>query len=240
MGQQFAFLTAFVALAAGLRRVMPRLPQTDRWAAALVWLLLSALGADWCGLHYMVGAFLAGTVLDADWFEQGPLDTLRQHVLLVLMPVFFLSTGLRTQWELGGIAVFVAAALLLVLSVVGKLAGVRLAGWLLGWPRREARVIGWLLQTKALIMIVFANVLLDKQLISSETFTDLAADGRGQHHVDRAQGHGPDEHRGRAPEAGGRPDELIEGAGCRGRDPSWANTGQTRDDGAVSKRSRPR
>jgi hypothetical protein len=34
-------------------------------------------------------------------------------------------------------------------------------------------VIGWLLQTKALIMIVFANILLDKQVISSDSFTAL-------------------------------------------------------------------
>jgi Kef-type K+ transport system membrane component KefB len=34
-------------------------------------------------------------------------------------------------------------------------------------------VIGWLLQTKALIMIIFANILLDKQVITSETFTAL-------------------------------------------------------------------
>jgi Kef-type K+ transport system membrane component KefB len=34
-------------------------------------------------------------------------------------------------------------------------------------------VIGWLLQTKALIMIIFANILLDKQIISSATFTAL-------------------------------------------------------------------
>ena len=34
-------------------------------------------------------------------------------------------------------------------------------------------MIGWLLQTKALIMIIFANILLDKQIITSETFTAL-------------------------------------------------------------------
>jgi Kef-type K+ transport system membrane component KefB len=94
-------------------------------------------------------------------------------VLLVLMPVFFLSTGLRTAWTLGGSSVFVAAALLLAAAVVGKLAGVGLAGRLLGWPRHEAWVIGWLLQTKALIMIIFANVLLDKLIISADTFTAL-------------------------------------------------------------------
>jgi hypothetical protein len=36
-----------------------------------------------------------------------------------------------------------------------------------------ASIIGWLLQTKGLVMIVFANVLLDKGIITSETFTAL-------------------------------------------------------------------
>jgi Kef-type K+ transport system membrane component KefB len=121
----------------------------------------------------MVGAFLAGAVIDADWFPQDKMDLLRHHVLLVLMPVFFLSTGLRTGWSVGGSAVFLAAALLLVASVAGKLLGVALAGRLLGWPKGDAFVIGWLLQTKALIMIVFANILLDKQIITSTSFTAL-------------------------------------------------------------------
>jgi Kef-type K+ transport system membrane component KefB len=44
---------------------------------------------------------------------------------------------------------------------------------LLGWSSGESGVIGWLLQTKALIMLIFANILLDKHLITSETFTAL-------------------------------------------------------------------
>jgi Kef-type K+ transport system membrane component KefB len=121
----------------------------------------------------MVGAFLAGAVLDAQWLGVQWLDNLRHTVLMVLMPVFFLSTGLRTNWELGGAAVFMAAGLLLAASVGGKLAGVWAAGRMLNWAPGEARIVGWLLQTKALIEIIFANILLDKQVISSDTFTAL-------------------------------------------------------------------
>ena len=173
VGRQVFFLAAFALLTVLLRRLLVRLPERDRWYAALVWLLACALGADWCGLHYMVGAFLAGAVIDARWFDQDRMDTLRHHVLLVLMPVFFLSTGLRTQWDVGGWTVFVAAAWLLAASVSGKLLGVHLAGRILRWQPGEASLIGWLLQTKALIMIIFANVLLDKQIITHETFTAL-------------------------------------------------------------------
>ena len=139
----------------------------------LIWLAVCGFGADWAGLHFMVGAFLAGAIMDSDWFDQEQIDLLRHHVLLVSMPVFFLSTGLRTQWTMGGEAVFIAAGVLLIASVVGKLMGAHIAGKILKWEPGEASLIGWLLQTKALIMIIFANILLDKSIITSETFTAL-------------------------------------------------------------------
>ena len=173
VGKQAAFLALFSVASVLLRRLMLRIPERDRWYVGLVWLAACGLGADWCGLHYMVGAFIAGAVMDAEWFDQQQMDWLRHNVLLVLMPVFFLSTGLRTNWQVGGAAVFVVAAVLLVASVVGKLIGLRLAGRILQWQPGEASLIGWLLQTKALIMIIFANVLLDKAIITNETFTAL-------------------------------------------------------------------
>ena len=173
IGRQLIFLIGFALASWALRKAMPRLCAADRWPVGLVWLVLCGLAGDWSGLHYMVGAFLAGTVLDAKWFGHDAMDRFRGVVLLTMMPVFFLSTGLRTQWESGGLAVFGAAALLLAAAVIGKLGGVAIAGRILGWQKGEAWLIGWLLQTKALIMIIFANVLLDKGIISNTAFTAL-------------------------------------------------------------------
>ena len=173
IGRQGAFLVGYAVACVLFRKLMRAIPERDRWYVMLIWLCLCAFGADWSGLHFMVGAFLAGVVMDSDWFDQKRMDLLRHHVLLVMMPVFFLSTGLRTNWAMGGATVFVAAGVLLLASVSGKLAGLHLAGRVLRWPKGEAGIIGWLLQTKALIMIIFANVLLDKHIITSETFTAL-------------------------------------------------------------------
>jgi Kef-type K+ transport system membrane component KefB len=170
---QAMFLFAFAVCSYGFRKLMVRLPARDRWYVGLIWLAVCAFGADWSGLHFMVGAFLAGVVMDGDWFDQKQMDMLRHHVLLVVMPVFFLSTGLRTNWSLGGEAVFLVAAALLFASIAGKLLGVQVAGKVLKWQPGEASIIGWLLQTKALIMIIFVNILLDKGVITSETFTAL-------------------------------------------------------------------
>ncbi len=173
VGKQIGFLLGFLVVGYAFRKLMVRLPERDRWYCGLVWLAACGLGADWSGLHYMVGAFLAGVSMDSHWFKQADMDALRSNVLLVLMPVFFLSTGLRTNWDVGGTAVLIAAAVLLVASVTGKLIGTTIAGRILKWQPGEASLIGWLLQTKALIMIIFANVLLDKQIITNETFTAL-------------------------------------------------------------------
>ncbi|MEQ1548036.1 MAG: cation:proton antiporter [Chakrabartia sp.] len=173
IGRQGAFLFIFAIASYIYRKAMPRLPESDRWYVSLFWLISCGFLADWAGLHYMVGAFLSGAVTEGRWFDQERMDRYRQTVLLAFMPVFFLSTGLRTNWDMGGVAVFAAAALLLVVSVAGKLAGVHLAGRILKWQAGEASLIGWLLQTKALIMIIFANILLDKAIITNETFTAL-------------------------------------------------------------------
>ncbi len=173
IGRQAAFLVMFAVAAFLVRRLMLKINENDRWYVGLIWLAICGFAADWAGLHYMVGAFLSGAVLDAKLYDQKRMDDFRGTVLLTVMPVFFLSTGLRTNWDVGGVAVFGAAALLLFASFTGKLTGIHLAGRILKWEKGEASLIGWLLQTKALIMIIFANILLDKDVITNETFTAL-------------------------------------------------------------------
>ena len=178
MGRQLSFFLVFVALTFGVRFVMQKISKSDCWYLALIWLISVALASDWAGLHFMVGAFLAGVVLDNHWFEDEngstrPIDNMRHYVLLLMMPVFFISTGLKTQWTMGGGTVLMAAVVLLFACVVGKLIGLFCAAKILKWQKGEAWLIAWLLQTKALIMIIFANILLDKNIITHNMFTAL-------------------------------------------------------------------
>ena len=111
--------------------------------------------------------------MDSEWFDQKQMDMQRHNVLLIMRPVYFLSAGLRSDWSVGGVPVFVAAGVLLLTAVAGKLLATHIVRKILGWAPVEAAIIGWLLQTKALIMIIFANILLDKGIITSETLTAL-------------------------------------------------------------------
>ena len=171
--RQAGFIVVMLLATQWVRRLFPKLQMTDRWFAGIIWLVMVAMAADWAGLHYMVGAFLAGAVMDRDWFDEDFLDHLREIILLVLMPVFFLWTGLKTEWVLSDFSVLIVAVTLLAVSVFGKWLGAQVAGRLLGWQKGEAQLIAWLLQTKALIMIIFADVLLDKSIISPSMFTAL-------------------------------------------------------------------
>jgi len=171
--RQLGFVLVFIPASILVRRIIEAAHDQERWLFSMIWLAMCGFAADWAGLHYMVGAFLSGIVLDARWFGTEKIDSFRNTILITVMPVFFLSTGLRTSWEAGGIDVLMAAALLLVAAVCGKLVALTVAGKILGWPKGQASIIGWLLQTKALIMIIFANILLDAGIISSAAFTAL-------------------------------------------------------------------
>ena len=127
VGRQIGFLIVFSVATFLFRKLMALLEESDRWYVSLIWLSACSFAADWAGLHFMVGAFLAGAVMDSHWFNQEKMDLLRHHVLLVIMPVFFLSTGLKTNWAMSGSMVFIAAAVLLAASVIGKLVGVHVA-----------------------------------------------------------------------------------------------------------------
>ena len=89
LGTQLTFLIALAIVGWVFRRLMLRLPEADRWYVGLIWLAACGLGADWAGLHFMVGAFLAGALIDSHWFDQKRLDALRHNVLLIMMPGFF-------------------------------------------------------------------------------------------------------------------------------------------------------
>lgn len=174
IARQAVFLIAYSTLALILRKVFVSMKnQRDKWALALSWIVLIAFLADWSGLHYMVGGFLAGVIIDKEWFEEKEFTSFRNNVLFLMMPVFFLSTGLRTDWGNSSISVLLVASLLIFTSITGKIAGVQIAGKINKWKKGEAFAVGLFLQTKALIEIIFCTILLDKGVISSSMFTAL-------------------------------------------------------------------
>jgi Kef-type K+ transport system membrane component KefB len=101
------------------------------------------------------------------------LDRLQVMTVAVLMPFFFMLTGLRTLIDPASSAfleIFVAAT---VVAVIGKVGGSAIAARFTGeaWP--TALGLGALLQTKGLMEVIVLTILLDAGIISANVFAAL-------------------------------------------------------------------
>ena len=143
---------------------MLSLLERDRWYVSLIWLAVCSFAADWARLHYMVGA-----VMDAHWFDQ---------------PVHRPAHQLGDGWS-RGIPCRRCAAGRLGERQAGRHS---LAGKILKWGSGEASFIGWLLQTKALITIIFRQHLAGQGHHHQRNFHGAAMDGRRQYHDHRTRG----------------------------------------------------
>lgn len=156
-----------------LARWLPCLSGNDaRLAAVAVVIFASACTSELIGLHYILGGFLAGVVLP----RQMASDIGRQlepTTVVVLMPFFFLMTGLRTDLNTAGVDALIVFAITTVVAVAGKMAGTALPARWAGLGRRDAWAAGALAQTKGLMEVVVLAILLENQLISTPAFSGL-------------------------------------------------------------------
>lgn len=171
--RQSLFFLLYIIASYLIIKFSNKVKEQDRLYFALIWLIACAYFSDWAGLHYLVGGFLAGFIIKEEWIGHDILINLRKYVLLLIMPIFFLNTGLRTNWELTDTSVIYIAVILFATQAFGKILGISISGRILKWDNKEAVTIGWLLQTKALIEIIFCTIMLDKGIISAPMFTAL-------------------------------------------------------------------
>jgi Kef-type K+ transport system membrane component KefB len=145
----------------------------DSLAAILLCAFVSAWAAELIGIHALFGAFLAGAVMPREpGFARALTQKLEDLVVVVLLPLFFAFTGLRTSVRLlGAPGLWLSAALVLVCAIAGKLGGSALAARSCGMPWREAAGVGVLMNTRGLMELVILNVGLDIGVISPALFT---------------------------------------------------------------------
>jgi Kef-type K+ transport system membrane component KefB len=132
----------------------------------------SALVTQTLGMHYILGAFIAGVIMPEE-LRKAILDRVQVMTIGLLMPFFFLLTGVRTVVELSSsvfLEVFIIAT---TVAVVGKVGGAALAARIVGasWP--NALGLGALLQTKGLMDLIVLTILLDERIISVNVFSAL-------------------------------------------------------------------
>jgi Kef-type K+ transport system membrane component KefB len=160
-----------------LARLGPRLVRQGRisergLAAVCAMALGSAMISEALGLHYIFGAFVAGTLMPRE-LRKLILDRLQVFTTGILMPFFFMITGLRTSIDLGSFSFFAIALTATGLAVVGKVGGTAAAARLTGESWANAFSLGALLQTKGLMELVVLTILLDNDVISANAFSGL-------------------------------------------------------------------
>jgi Kef-type K+ transport system membrane component KefB len=145
----------------------------DLLALALLLALAAALASEKAGVHALFGAFALGVVVPRrSGFARALVSKAQDLVVVLLLPIFFAFTGLRTR--IGLLAepgMWADCALVLLVAFAGKLGGVTIAGRLSGLSWREAGALGSLMNARGLVELVILNVGLEIGVISETLFT---------------------------------------------------------------------
>lgn len=172
-------LVLVVAMRPLLARFVPRVDSSKLSMVAplmLVAVLLCAMFTEWIGVHAMFGAFLFGVVFPrgnvvSEWLH----DKVGGLTTALMLPLFFAYSGLRTNIGLikndGGLWLWCAA--ILVVAVVGKLAGSAIAARAVGETWNRSLQVGALMNCRGLTELVVLNIGLDIGVLSPTLFTIL-------------------------------------------------------------------
>lgn len=145
----------------------------DSIALIVLLMFLSSWATEFIGVHALFGAFLVGAILPREGgFARALAEKLEDLVVIVLMPLFFAYSGLRTEIGLleSGYH-WAVCALIVVVATVGKAGGAALAARVSGFGWREAGALGILLNTRGLMGLIVLNIGLDLGVISPTLFS---------------------------------------------------------------------
>ena len=136
-------------------------------------LLISAFVTEMIGIHALFGAFLAGTIMpDNSKFRNTFIQKIEDVALVLLLPLFFVFTGLRTQIGLlNDIYLWKITGLIILVAIVGKFMGSALAAKIMGQNWRNSLTIGALMNTRGLMELVVLNIGYDLGILSPEVFS---------------------------------------------------------------------
>jgi Kef-type K+ transport system membrane component KefB len=142
------------------------------FATVCVALLFSALVTERIGIHALFGAFLLGAVVPHDsHLARDIREKCEDLVVVLLLPVFFVFTGMRTQVGLlKEPADWLVCMVIIVIASVGKFGGSFFAAHITGSDNREAASLGILMNTRGLMELVVLNVGLDLGVLSPTLF----------------------------------------------------------------------
>jgi Kef-type K+ transport system membrane component KefB len=167
----------------GVRRLLPRFEAHFRKegrhtegaiSMMIVLALASALATEWLGIHLVFGAFLMGAIMPkSPDFIRSLQDKMESVTVVVLLPLFFAFSGLRTNISMVRGSLWLYFLAVLAAAIAGKFGGSMLAARMAGIPWRDAASLGILMNTRGLMELIALNIGLDIGVISQTVFTIL-------------------------------------------------------------------
>jgi Kef-type K+ transport system membrane component KefB len=173
-----AYILAMVLVVRPLMAVLVRRWARERVSPLLIvvivaGLFLSSYATTWIGVHAIFGAFAFGFVMPREPFMvlhesvKKPLD----HISMVLLPVFFIVTGLNVDISAISGRGYLELAGIILVACVGKLAGAAVTGRLFRMPWSQAGTLGLLMNTRGLTGFVILNVGVGLGVLDGTMFT---------------------------------------------------------------------
>ena len=144
-------------------------------AVTIVAIFSSAWITERLGIHALFGAFLCGAIMPKPGrFAVAIHERFEDMLVVVLLPIFFALTGLRTSVRLiEGVDMWGYCVLVLLVAVAGKLGGAAVAARATGMSWRDAGALGVLMNTRGLMELVILNIGLELGILTPPLFAML-------------------------------------------------------------------
>ncbi len=135
-------------------------------------LIISAYATEVIGIHALFGAFMAGAIMPENAkFRNLFIEKVEDVALVLLLPLFFVFTGLRTQIGLLNDGhLWMTAGLIILIAVTGKFVGSALTAKFLKINWKDSLTIGALMNTRGLMELIVLNIGYDLGVLSPEIF----------------------------------------------------------------------
>ena len=137
--------------------------------------LLSAYVSESIGIAAIFGAFVMGLIMPRHaGLTEDVTRRIEDFVTTVLLPLFFVVTGLRTQiGSIDRLELWLITIGLILVAIAGKWLGAMAAARYGGFGWRDSAAVGALMNTRGLTELIVLNIGLDLGLLSQTLFTML-------------------------------------------------------------------
>jgi Kef-type K+ transport system membrane component KefB len=138
-------------------------------------LILSSYVTEVIGIHALFGAFMTGVIIpENSKFRSVFIEKVEDVAVVLLLPLFFVFTGLRTQIGLlNDSSLWATTGVIVLIAVIGKFAGSAIAAKAVGQSWKDSLSIGALMNTRGLVELVVLNIGYDLGILTPEVFAML-------------------------------------------------------------------